>query len=468
MRSEATGPEGVGAGVSGRAARRAQPTLSRAANAAASLAALLGALALLVAIAARNPVRFDLTRGGRFSLSEETLRILSGLAADVTATAFYKDEDEGRLAMEDLFLEYAGRCRRFRFRFVDPDRSPGLAKELGVTAYGTTVVTCGGRRATLFVPEEAQLSAAILRVTRDATRRVAFVAGHGERGLGDRGRAGYATVANALADARIAARPLLLLRDSTDLSVEDAVVIAGPTRDLLPEERALLERYLDGGGALLALVDPGPLPLLDSLLAREGLVLGDDIVVDRLSQAYGADILVPVVAEYPETDVTRGFRLATLFPIARSVDLAPRGPAGAERERVVVASEGSWGERDTALLLAERKAAFDPRTDRPGPVAIAASSERPAASRRARVLVVGDADFADNAHAALSGNGDLFQNALAWVMGEEDPTSVRPRERPSEPLVLTSRQGRLFFWVPVVVVPAIALAASGLVLLRRR
>jgi ABC-type uncharacterized transport system involved in gliding motility auxiliary subunit len=442
-------------------------------DAAASLAALLGLLALGVAAAARHPVRIDLTRAARFTPSEETVRVLAALPGDVVATAFYKDDDDARLAMEDLLVEYAAIGRRFRYRFIDPDRSPGLAREMGVRAYGTTIVASDGRRAALFVPREAQLTEAVVRVTRPTARRAAFLTGHGERGLRDGARAGFSAAAGALAAAGIDAREAFLLRASADDRVldpaeTDALVVAGPSKDLLPEERAAIERFLDEGGALLALVDPGPCPELGAILEREGILLGDDIVVDRQSKLFGADILVPVVSRYPQTEITRAFEAPTFFPIARSVALAREAPAGSERAVLVETGEGSWGERDTAFLLAERKAAFDSARDRRGPVPLAALAERPVGTRRARVVVFGDADFADNAHFALSGNGDLFQNALAWTMGDEEPMSIRARDLPGEPVVLSSRQGALLFWGPVVAVPGFALALGTLLLLRRR
>jgi ABC-type uncharacterized transport system involved in gliding motility auxiliary subunit len=437
-------------------------------DAALSVAALLGVLVVLYLFAARHPLRWDLTRGRLYTLSEETTALLDGLADDIDATAFYKEGDDARVPMKDLLEEYATRSPRFRYRFVDPDRSPGLAREHGVRSYGTTVLAARGGQTSLFTASEAQLTAAILRITRGSARRVMFVAGHGERVLDEEGKEGYSAARDALARLRIEARDVHLVRSSEGLDGVDAVVIAGPRTDLVPGERAALEAYLDGGGALVALVDPGDFPEIAALLGREGIGLGDEIVVDRLSRVFGADILVPVVTAYPETDLTRGFRLATMFPLARPVLFLSPAPPGAERSNVAVTGPGAWGERDTRLLLAERKAVETRGGDREGPLSLAVMTERPAGKGRARVVVFGDSDFADNAYFGASGNGDLFQSAVAWAAGEESPSLIRPRERTAEPLVLTSRQGTLLFWVPVVGVPGAALLAGLAVLARRR
>lgn len=441
---------------------------SPAADAALSLAALLGALVVIYLFAARHPLRWDLTRGRLYALSEESVAALEGLSEEIEATAFYKEGDDARIPMKDLLEEYATRSPRFRYRFVDPDRSPGLARERGVRSYGTTVLVAGDRETTLFTASEAQMTAAILRLTRGSARRVAFLAGHGERVLDDDGKEGYSAARDALARSRIEAREVHLVRADEGLAGADAVVLAGPRKDLVADERAAIAAFLDAGGALVALVDPGEFPEIAALLAREGVGLGDEIVVDRLSKVFGADILVPVVTKYTETDLTRGFRLATMFPLARPVLFLSPAPPGAERSDVAATGPGSWGERDTRLLLAERKAVENRGVDREGPLALAVMTERPAGKGRARVVAFGDSDFASNAYFGVSGNGDLFQSAVAWAVGEETPALIRPRERTAEPLVLTSRQGALLFWVPVVVVPGAALLAGLAVLARRR
>jgi len=438
------------------------------ASALVSLASLLGLLVFAYLFAVRHPVRRDFTREGRFRLTPETTKVLDALTADVTAFAFYREGDDLRIPMKDLLDEYAARGKRFRFQFVDPDRNPGLAQEYSVKSYGTTVVACGERRTTLFAASEAQITGAIVRVTREGMRTLGIVTGHGERAIGNEETEGLSELRDALEKSRVDVREVFLLRDTIDRDAHAALLVAGPAKDLLPEERAVLETYVGAGGALVVLVDPGVYPELQHLLEHEGIGLGDDIIVDRLSQVFGADNLVPVVSSYPASAITKDFQLATFFPIARSVSLLDEAPPGARGEAIVVTGPGSWGERDIRLLLEERKAAEDANADRKGPLPIALVRERPAGTGRARLVVFGDSDFASNAHFLRSGNGDLAQNAIAWAMGDEDPATVRPRDFPAEPLVLTRAQGTFLFWAAVVGLPALVALAGALLVLRRR
>jgi ABC-type uncharacterized transport system involved in gliding motility auxiliary subunit len=445
-------------------ARRGRPL----ASAALSAAALGGILVIAYLFIARTPMRFDFTRDRRFGLTAETERILSTLPSDIEVFSFYREGDDARISMKDLLDEYVSRSKRFRYLFVDPDRSPGLAKENGVHSYGTTVVRAGARRATIFTASESQITSAIVRVTRESARTIGVATGHGEAAIGSTEKEGLSELRDALDKSRVGVREVFLAREPLDRDALAAVLIAGPAKDLLPEERAALHGYLDAGGGLVALIDPGEFPELESLLAEEGIGLGDEIVVDRLSQVFGADNLVPVVSSYPASAITRDFRLATFFPIARPVSLLEAAPPGAEGEEAVLTGPGSWAESDVTHLLEDRKAAQDPAADRAGPIAIAVLRERPAATTHARIAVFGDSDFASNANFLRSGNGDLLQNAIAWAMGDEAPVSVRPRDFAAEPVVLSSRQGALLFWVPVVAIPAVAAALGAIVVVRRR
>jgi ABC-type uncharacterized transport system involved in gliding motility auxiliary subunit len=90
------------------------------------------------------------------------------------------------------------------------------------------------------------------------------------------------------------------------------------------------------------------------------------------------------------------------------------------------------------------------------------------ATKPARLVVYGNSVFASNNFLSFSGNRDLFLNSISWLAEEEDQISIRPREAKSTPIFLTAMQGRLAFWLPVVVVPALLLVSGTSVVLRRR
>src|SRR5690606_22129902 len=97
----------------------------------------------------------------------------------------------------------------------------------------------------------------------------------------------WGRAAEALVNETYRVAPLLL---ATQPEVPDdaaAVVIAGPTRPFFEGEIAALTRYVERGGALFVAIDPRAQTNLYALLSSFGVVLGDDVVVDRALAIFG-------------------------------------------------------------------------------------------------------------------------------------------------------------------------------------
>jgi ABC-type uncharacterized transport system involved in gliding motility auxiliary subunit len=223
------------------------------------------------------------------------------------------------------------------------------------------------------------------------------------------------------------------------------------------------------------MVDPFQAPGLQGLLARYGLGLGPDVVIDVNPQArlLGAGPEVPVVGDYLAHPITRDFRFATFFPLARTVTVADKPPPGVSAQGLARTSGESWAETSEEQIRTgqvKRDAG-----ERPGPLTIAAVATADAKDApedrkdaKARVVLVGDSDFASNAFLNLSGNRDFFLNTLSWLAEEENLIAIRPKERGTQPVFLTAAQGQALFWVPVVLVPLLMVGAGGYAMARRR
>jgi ABC-type uncharacterized transport system involved in gliding motility auxiliary subunit len=153
-------------------------------------------------------------------------------------------------------------------------------------------------------------------------------------------------------------------------------------------------------------------------------------------------------------------------------------------------STESWAETDLKALH-ERHTAFEPDSDRRGPISIAAvatitpdkkdtnagnsessepsEQEKSATPRAARLVVFGDSEFANNNLLPVQGNGNLFLNTVSWLAEEEDLIAIRPRKGGgSGPVMLTAAQAPLIFWLPVVLLPLGVLGSGAVVFVRRK
>ncbi|HET8646555.1 MAG TPA: Gldg family protein [Vicinamibacteria bacterium] len=488
---------------------------------------VLTMLALLVGVnylANRRNKSWDLTKGQRHSLSEQTVKVLDGLQKDVTLTYFERSSQmqPGKERLE----QYRQRSSRVKVVYVDPVVDPAPAREFEITG-PTVVVAVGPRTEKVANVSEQDITNAIIKATRGARKTVCFVEGEGERDIDDGSQRGYSGVKAALGKTQYDTRKVFLAREGTVPADCTVLVVAAPEKDLLPPAVEAIRRFVKAGGKALLLVEPdlrGSTPSLVSLAADWNLQVGSDVVVDSsgMGQIVGGGPLTPVVLNYPYHDITKDLAdVMTAFHTARSVQAGTGGAAGIAAQNVAETFEASWAETDLALKGQVR---FDEGQDRRGPVSLAAvatlsgtaldplgaspppvapssapalegpviaspgplppSSPSPAldalsaspspsppapapspspdeSKREARVAVFGDADFASNALLQVQGNQDLFVNAVAWLAQDPDLMSIRAREPEDHRLFLTQQQQGNVRLVSLVLLPG-ALLAMGI------
>ncbi|MEO5350131.1 MAG: GldG family protein [Magnetococcus sp. YQC-3] len=443
-------------------------------------------LGLVGSMSVKYKVRIDLTADKRYSLSPQTVKLLKSLDKDVEAIAFYREDERTRQEMVDLLREYGYHSPRFKYWFVDPDKRPAEAAKYGVTSYRTTLLRIGEKQEIIVSETENKITNALIKVLQGRVKTLYFVKGHGENSISDETEYGYANSKKFLEQENYQVRELLLVGEEKIPKDADLVVISGPRGDYAEEEISKLAEYVHRGGSLFFLLDPAPVPMLVQYLQGYGFAVGNDIIVDKLIRIMGTNYLTPVVMDYDkEHPITRDMaNIYTFFPIARSVEIKPDPDQG--RYLLARTSSSSWARSKGELKDEDTR--FDPELDRKGPIGVMAVSsikvaeggESPTVpfaptatppegiTRWGKVLVIGDSNFAGNTHVQLAGNRDLFLNGVNWLAKEEAMISIRPKEPGVSPLTLTNAQGRLVFWVAVIILPSLFLVIGVGVLLRRR
>ncbi|MCP5074903.1 MAG: GldG family protein [Rhodobacteraceae bacterium] len=439
---------------------------------------------LIGVMSVRYKMRVDLTETGRYSLSQQTVKILKSLESDVEAVAFYRSDERSRQAMHDLLKEYSYHTTKFKFWFVDPDRRPIETAKYGVTSYRTTLIRSRGKQETVGYESEEKVTNALLKVIGDEVKTIYFLKGHGEKGLQDSQKAGYKSAREAIEKETYKVRELLLVNEERVPEDAAILVIAGPQKDILPVELEKIGRYVDGGGSVLFLLDPLLAPEISKHLQGYGFKVGNDIIIDKQSKMLGANYLTPVVMEYNQKHmIGRDFSFVTFFPVARSIEVQEEPAKG--KYNLAKTGSNSWAKSKGKLEEEEIK--FNPAEDQRGPINLAAVSvikveagkDRPLAeasnqgdagwptrktgleegvNRWGRIIVVGDSDFAGNAYLNLMGNRDFFLNMFGWLAKETALVSVRKKPTELTPLTLTDTQSNLVFWLCVVLAPSLILA----------
>jgi len=436
---------------------------------------VLGIVGALNFLAERHVKRFDLTREGIHTLSAQTIQVLENLGKEVQVVAFYYATGGGRQQAKDLLDQYSYHSGRLKVRFVAPDRSPAEARAYEIEVEPTIVISSesGEARITPARLTEEELTNALIKATSDRRPVICAVTGNGEKGIDDSGADGFQMASEAVRKESFEIREVRLLEGDPALAGCDGVMLAGPTKSLLPPEVEAVEKYLDEGGHLILMVEPRTTTGLEPLMERYGLRTGSDFIVDvnPMARLLGGSPAIPVVYEYGPHEITRDFEgLATLFPTAASVETVPATEPDVTTETFGRTSAQSWGELGD---LAEA-VAFDEGREKSGPLNLAATAVRKipaegeAPVKEARIVLVGDSDFAANGNLMMAGNRDLFLNTLAWLTKRSDLISIRPKARASQPVVLTAGQSNALLFYCLLVLPGLMIVLGIGVHLRRR
>jgi ABC-type uncharacterized transport system involved in gliding motility auxiliary subunit len=407
--------------------------------------ALLGMLGFL---STRYHHRFDWSEQKVHTLSDQSRKVLEGLAQDVKVTVLASAVDQA--PVRELLDRYAYESARFVVQYVDPNERPGLLDQLKIAPnklgeHGLVHMAIGGESVEVSQIDEEHVTNAMVKLTRTGEKVVYFVQGHGEQAIDDgAGGDGYARAADALRNENYRVEPLLLAGVKDVPADADVVIVAGAKSRLFDEELAVLDRYLERGGALYAMVDPRVSGSWVDKLRAWGADLGNDIVIDRALALFGRAV-TPFAGKYdPDHPITHDLRDprkdTVMFHEARSV----RAAGGGTLKEIVFTSEASWAERNLARLDSQGAASMD-SDDLPGPVPVMIAGTptlaKPAGdAAKARLVVVGDTNFASNEFIDAGRNRDLFLNAANWLIGDVEAIAVRPNHSRASRFQLSTEQ----------------------------
>ena len=460
------------------------------------IVAFMGILVLINMVAKGRNKRWDLTQGQIYSLSDQTLKILSSLDAPVTVRLFGRDPDFAQY--RDRLDEYAHGSSRVTVQYIDADKQPALAKQYEVQTLGTTVFEYKGRVERVTASTEQDLTNGLIKVLAGKENHAYFTSGHGERDHASSEREGYSGIAAALQRDNFKVDKLVLAQQADVPADTTVVIVAGPSIDFFANEVDALRRYITKGGKVLFMVDPPgkpdspPLTNLTALIREWGAQLGNDVVVDvsGMGQLLGTDASVPVAASYPSHAITERFNYVTAYPMARSVVPVPDASSGPNKpvaQAFIETSARSWAETDIKDLLGSGKVAMDvSKGDRQGPISLgvavtapiegapgasandAAKKDEAQPKPEVRLVVLGDSDFVANAAGNIPGNLDLFLNTVNWLAQQESLIAIRPRQPQDRRVTMNATQQRNVLWLSVFVLPGLIIGSGVYTWWRRR
>ena len=262
-------------------------------------------------------MRGDLTENKIYTLSKSTKDILEGLDDIVRIEAYFSKKPSRvaqiRADVKDKLDEYLAFSKgNLQIDFIDPGDDETLKQKLRLMGIpelqvnvrekdklevanvymGIAVHYVNEKEVLPFVQEtfnlEYDLSSAILKVTREETKTLGFLAGHGEFDI-DNQR--FQELRGELSKQYDVSK--VEVKDGKPIDAKVVtLVIAGPQQPLTEREKYEIDQFIMRGGRTVFLIDPirlqpGSLqatPLvtgLNDLLEHYGVKLGNNLLLDR-------------------------------------------------------------------------------------------------------------------------------------------------------------------------------------------
>src|SRR6185437_7408638 len=279
-----------------------------AAYAATYVLVVIAVIVVVNVLAERYNKSYDATANKRYSLSEQTAKIVKGLKQDATITYFNPTTRfaEGK----DLLEEYKNLSPKVKIEYLDPEKNPIRARELGIHNFvNTAVVQVGSRKEEAKTMTEEGITGAFIRDLKNNTRTVCFVTGSGEHQIDNSDRYGYSRFKDLLGKDEYTAKSISLLEKPEVPSDCTVLVIGGPSGDYQQPEVDAIKKYVENGGRALVMLDP-PLKVghseiaendaLTNVLQSWGVTVDKDLILDLnpIGQLAGLGPQVALVTSY--------------------------------------------------------------------------------------------------------------------------------------------------------------------------
>ncbi len=402
----------------------------------------------------------DLTSNKRYTLSQETQKIVSNLKQDATITYF--DVSKNFDQAKGILDRYKNLSSKIHVEYVDLRRDPMRAREFGVRFQGTAFVSEGSQREEAKSLDEQGITGAFLKLSK-GIRKVCFVTGSKEHPLDQSDGPGLSAFKTLLERDNYQPEAITLLDKNAVPEDCRVTVVAGPKADYTPNEVTALKNYVEGGGRALFLLDP-PLDIradhiaenagLANLLASWGVTLDKDLVLENtaLVAIYGPEN--PPVNHYEDHPIVNDLKGSyIIMPIVRSLEVKSVG-----KSTVTKLFSTSDAAVATDELSSGRVRLDDPKNKK-GPFVLGAAgtydSGKP--NDNGRFVVIGTSGFLANDTISTAVNRDLALNVINWLSSDEDLISIRPKEpedRKLDPKAIGPIQVSDFFGLPLLIIAA--------------
>ena len=427
---------------------------------------ILAILGVLNFLAQRYNKSFDSTANKKYTLSDQTAKIVKNIQGDLIIT--YWDRPTQFDNAKDLFDRYKGLSPKVTVEYQDVDKKRTEAIAAGVKAVPTILVKVGNKTETAKSLTEEEVTGAMVRALKGGDRMVCFTSGFGEASVTDStGGEGFGLVKDLTEKNNYKTQAVPLIPKAEIPAECTILVVGGPKRNYLQPAVDAVKNYVENGGRALIMLDP-PLkfkseidenPDLTAVLDSWGVKMDKDLVLDLsgVGQLFGLGPEFPIVTKYEDHAIVREMKdLPSGFPIVRSLEVA-------KGDKTMVSALFSTS-ADAVATEDLKSPQINVKSAKPGARVLGAAGTYTTGKENGngRFVVVGTSRWISNGFLTFNGNRDLYMNMINWLSSDEDLISIRPKDPEDRRLNMNPRQANLLFYESVVLIPlAIIIAGVG-------
>ncbi len=420
-------------------------------------------IGILAWLSTQYKFTFDLTANKSNSLSTASTRLLENITQAVKITAFISPVNEQKEILDKLFKRYQQNQPLIDYQSINPDLAPEQLREFNIQRDGEVVIEVNGRRENIIQVDESSITNAIARLQREGDNWVVFLQGHGERDPFSGANFGLQIFADRLSQKGFQIENLNLINTPDIPDNTDVLVIADVQSNLLEGELKLIKQFVESGGSLFWLTEPGENSYLESLQEILQIEFLPGIIVDPSTQLLGLDRAdFALAADYPRHAITTAIDSITLYPKSQAIEL-PAEDSEWQATPLVVTHDRTWNE--TGEMTGQITMGDNPG-EQAGPLNIGISLTRSLQKEDGelftqRIVVTGDADFLSNQYLGNGSNQALGLNMVNWLSHDDNLIAVSPSRAIDTKLELSPTH-QVFIAVFFFLVLPLALLASGI------
>ena len=461
------------------------------------VAAVVGIAILVNVLVGMADLKLDLTSNKLYSLTDVTKNVLKDLKQDVTIIGLF---DDGKIGVEtdpqykevtDLLSLYE-KNGRIKVEYIDPDKNPGIIKELDEQntmelAKNDFVVksTVNGKDKKkklgyydLFNMEfdqqtfqqymtgsnaEQGITGAIKYVTAEKTPVVYFTEGHNEISVDSE----YTVVKQFLEGNNYLVNSINLTTAGKVPEDAEIVIIASPKNDLSQQERNVIEEYLKAGGKTVFMFDylsgDPNFNNFNGLLSTFNVAVNYDKVKETDAGRHPSNDEYTILLDASSNAVVSQ-DAQVVFSDSRSISILKNAKEYITPTSLIKTSGTAIGEAASASRGENVQ----------GPLDIAVAVENKGGAQASKILVIGNASFiSDSAQQGPYAN--YYQNSviffvqsLNWMFDKKDEVVVPTKSYEAIQINITQLQATMMGVVLVIILPLLILGTGLFVFLRRR